>query len=425
MFFPGDRIRYYLEATDTGGGITTLPADTTGFYGTTEYNRLFTVRALPSLVENTGVWSQPEILMINDFGHRGGENDFISAFAQNGMFEGEDYDTYTVRGPSSMVSNGIGSSGAHGASTVQIGGYDKLFYVSGNLSAGLLSDGSNAGGNDKGNDIDLLTAWYDLPGDRHAAFFGDNLVSWLGGGGLNGSTFLSNELGAVLLDNDVSDEIDGQTAPLVRGAVVPFVTDIVAYGGCPAINQIDSIQPIAGAIESHSFVASDGTTPYTSAASVYYERLEGIDRRVAITFPYGFAYVFNPITNRTNVNTSARTKLVEEILAAFGSGTNSANATGVTTPTKRLAVAQNIPNPFNPKTTITFFAPTDGEVTVRVFNLKGELVRELLKGRVASGDNSVHWDGTDDRGARVSSGVYLYEVSGFGDRFTKKMALVK
>jgi hypothetical protein len=432
MFFPGDRIRYFIEATDTGGNTATLPADTSGFHGVGDYARAFVVRALPSIVsDGANPPTHPEILVWNDFGRRGGENDWLNAFAQLGMVEDVDFDVYTTQGPSSLVSNGLGSSGAGGASAEQLRGYPVLLYFAGDLSDGLISDGSNINGNDKGNDVQVLSQWHDLPGDRYAAYWGDNLASFLARSGLSGGTYLNVIMGIDSNDADVRDEIDGQTAALVTpwaGNPHGFSTSFIAFGGCLGINQFDSLTPRPGAVQLHSFVNPFGGT-YTPAASVWYDRQQQIEtesyRRVDLTFPYDFGFVYTPTGTVNTGGVASRTLLLQEVLLAFGQNTNPGTATSAGTTPRRFEVFENVPNPFNPVTSIRFAAPSEGRVSVRVYNVRGELVRTLLDGGVAAGEHSLVWDGTDDRGAAVSSGVYLYEVSGFGQRTSKKMALLK
>lgn len=428
MFFPGDRIRYFLEATDTGFNTTTLPPDTTGFASGELYSRVFTVRALPTLTDDGGGFDQPNILVINDFGHRGGENDFLGAFGQNGLAEDIDFDTYTVRGPSSLVSNGIGSSGAHGATGPQLGGYDCLVYLSGNLSSGLLSDGTNANGNDKGDDLGTLNAWQNLPGDRFAVYFGDELATDLNRS-VAGQTYLQTIMGVQYNDADIKDEIGGHFVPIVQptGAHPSFAASYIAFGGCLAINNFDSIQPNVSpfSVSTHEF--TDGTTTFAPSAAVWHDRTTIIDstpyRRVDMTFPYGFIYVWDLIPN-TYGGLSSRSVLLGEILQGFGHQLGPAVGADPINNLK-FGVEPNRPNPFNPSTTIRFTAPTRGPVSVKVYNVRGELVTTLHEGEVDPGQHAVEWNGRDSRGAQVGSGIYLYAVEGFGERVTRKMALVK
>lgn len=72
---------------------------------------------------------------------------------------------------------------------------------------------------------------------------------------------------------------------------------------------------------------------------------------------------------------------------------------------------QNYPNPFNPSTTIRFDLPVSSEVKLAIYNLNGQVVRKLADGKYASGSHVVVWDGTDESGARVASGLYVYRIS--------------
>lgn len=94
----------------------------------------------------------------------------------------------------------------------------------------------------------------------------------------------------------------------------------------------------------------------------------------------------------------------------------------------RAAMAEldgNQPNPFNPSTRIGFRLPTDGPVTLRVYDVRGALVRTLVDGPLAAGTHAVVWDGADDRGSPVSSGIYLYELQAGGQVARDKMTLTK
>ena len=68
---------------------------------------------------------------------------------------------------------------------------------------------------------------------------------------------------------------------------------------------------------------------------------------------------------------------------------------------------QNYPNPFNANTLINFFLPYTTEIEVLVLNVRGQLVKTLYKGGEENGYHSVVWNGTDQKGLPVSSGIYL------------------
>jgi hypothetical protein len=98
-------------------------------------------------------------------------------------------------------------------------------------------------------------------------------------------------------------------------------------------------------------------------------------------------------------------------------------------PPRSLLLSQNFPNPFNPLTTIGFEIPgaADGytQVELSIFDLRGRLMKKVVQGKVATGRHYVTWDGTDQKGERVSSGVYLYRINAGNSRETRKMLLLK
>ncbi len=87
---------------------------------------------------------------------------------------------------------------------------------------------------------------------------------------------------------------------------------------------------------------------------------------------------------------------------------------------------QNVPNPFNPKTTISFDVPNGGgSVALRVYDVSGRLVKTLVDGYQPSGTGSVDWNGRNDQGRMVPSGVYFYRMDAPGYSETVKMVLLK
>lgn len=83
---------------------------------------------------------------------------------------------------------------------------------------------------------------------------------------------------------------------------------------------------------------------------------------------------------------------------------------------------QNYPNPFNPETTIEYEINNDGQVTLEIFNINGSKIKTLIDGYLTKGVYKVKWDGINDGGKKVSSGVYLYTLT-FEDQLQVKKAL--
>ena len=88
---------------------------------------------------------------------------------------------------------------------------------------------------------------------------------------------------------------------------------------------------------------------------------------------------------------------------------------------------QNYPNPFNPSTTISFSLPVEENIEVAVYNLKGQKVKTITKGEFDEGNYSVIWNGDDESGKPVSSGIYFYKFKTESGNYTstKKMLLMK
>ncbi len=95
-----------------------------------------------------------------------------------------------------------------------------------------------------------------------------------------------------------------------------------------------------------------------------------------------------------------------------------------TPPALNLAVS-NYPNPFNPTTTIRYTVPKDGNVNICIYNTKGQFVTTLVNERQDFGIHSVVWNGNDNNGNKVSSGIYFTRIIADGKTLTSKMLMLK
>jgi hypothetical protein len=96
----------------------------------------------------------------------------------------------------------------------------------------------------------------------------------------------------------------------------------------------------------------------------------------------------------------------------------------------KFALLQNFPNPFNPETWIPFQLAQDSQVTVRIYNLKGQPIRILELGQKAAGtyltkDKAVYWDGRDNIGEKVASGMYFYMLKAGEFTSTRRMVIIQ
>lgn len=93
--------------------------------------------------------------------------------------------------------------------------------------------------------------------------------------------------------------------------------------------------------------------------------------------------------------------------------------------TEQFYLEQNYPNPFNPVTVISYYLPSDSEVQIEIFNLLGQNIRTLVNQRKAKGAHQIRWDGRNDAGNPVTSGIYIYRMKAGDYVSIKKMALLR
>jgi len=96
---------------------------------------------------------------------------------------------------------------------------------------------------------------------------------------------------------------------------------------------------------------------------------------------------------------------------------------------RTASLSQNYPNPFNPSTTISFDLSVDmginQPVNLTVYDIRGRRVRTLIDSDLEPGSYKIHWDGRNNRGVAVSSGIYLYTLKTGSQTFTRKMIITK
>jgi hypothetical protein len=433
--FPGDIVHYYFTATDRDTVTAVertaiLPADTTGFSDFDDplaYDAQFTMRCLPSLQHLAGY--QPEVLFWWDSGNSSGRDEWFSALRQLGMALGDDYDLYETKRPYSQLGNGLGGR----ATAPQLAGYDVMLYSAGYYDHATLGNGDFQA--DPSQDLQVLTAWLDTGGKGLLAT-GDGLVHDLNFAGMPGQSFLADVLQVDYVDFTVRDLIGGQASPLVLpitgnpvfadGPVPSFdVSSWIAYGGCPTRHTFDAVTPRAGGQILAKFTdpaGNPGVYPYSAATLAAGVGAAGTSS--AISLPYDLGFIRTDPTEAAKVAATyaARMRVLQKVLEYFGFSPGIVEPSGV--PGATAFAASQHPNPFNPATTISYTAPRPGRLTVKVYDLRGRLVRTVFDDQVTV-SGSVDWDGTDDRGAQAASGVYFYEVRLGGEAKIGKMALIK
>jgi flagellar hook assembly protein FlgD len=95
-----------------------------------------------------------------------------------------------------------------------------------------------------------------------------------------------------------------------------------------------------------------------------------------------------------------------------------------TVPTNYM-LAQNYPNPFNPTTQILFAIPQNERVTLSIYNVLGQRIATLVDGMLTQGSHVVTWNGRDNRGMQLPSGVYFYTLKTSSFTASKRMLMLK
>jgi hypothetical protein len=92
---------------------------------------------------------------------------------------------------------------------------------------------------------------------------------------------------------------------------------------------------------------------------------------------------------------------------------------------QKLELYNNHPNPFNNETLIRFSLPGQDFVALQIYNINGQLVRDLVNNNLPGGQHSIRWDGKDNKGRIVASGTYLYQLKSSEKQLTKRLMLLK
>jgi len=431
FLFPGDILHYYITATDAVDGAdqqtTTLPVKLDGyedFSGPLAYYSAFTVRALPSVYDdplNPGTLVTPKTLFWNDFADRGGEAEWLGALDNLGFKCGKTYDIYYTNRPDAGDGNGLGGR----ATVYSITNYENMLYTSGDLTVATISNGDF--NMDAGNDVELLDSWLRL-GNKGLFLTGDALVSDLINSGTTTVQFVENWMKVTHVTGAVRPLLNNQATPLVKAVAGNgvFLDDQswIAYGGCPIINNFDAVTVDAdnGGVRLAEFTSPNGAVgAYTYSAATYYHD-EATGSKV-VSMPYDFMSIYSPVgSGKANASLPARARVLEKVLALFGVEGDPLDVTHV--PGLRQLGLKNYPNPFNPTTRIEYTMPKAGHLSLKVYSVRGELVKTLIDEHIES-SGSIMWDGTDDHGSRVGSGIYFYEARTAGQVKVRKMALVK
>lgn len=121
-------------------------------------------------------------------------------------------------------------------------------------------------------------------------------------------------------------------------------------------------------------------------------------------------------------------KKIREMMKSFGVefGDKMIEKEGLMEETTGNALtAENYPNPFNPETTIEFTLQKSQNVQLRIFNVQGQIIKTLVNNNLSAGSHFIKWDGHNDSGELVPSGIYFYQLKTGTGTLTRRMFLAK
>jgi hypothetical protein len=420
LFTRGYMIEYYFTALDSAGVETALPrwARSGGPY--------FEFTCLPT--QNGTVLFVDDSDGIGSF--EGAAEEYWNR-AWDALPAGNQPDRYDVKSPASGVSNGPGSR----ARNYQLAeSYDVIIWDSGDLESVTISDGS--AGSDKSNDCRMLVDWMSLS-ERNVGLWvcGDNVAGDLSVlASVPALTLMGALCGVTLVSDGYFNLTGGYTgggvmSPLVEGDPEANIFThggmpdrFYAYGGCPVVNQFDVLDKTMNGARALDYPAYGGMSRYAGISST---GTNGAGASIR-TMWFGFSYRY--IRDVTSGTPQVRVHIARDVFNWMEVGCDSPGCDERLTPAVAPAayrLAQNYPNPCNPSTTIKFDMMEKGLVTLRIYNVAGQLVRTLMNTIKDAGSYSVTWNGADDRGGAAASGIYFYKMQTGGFAAVKKLVLLR
>ena len=417
FFFPGDKIRYYITASDEFAGevrSSVLPPDTTGFLdfdGASTFPLDLEICALPSVTQPApGQLSSPPMLLCDHLSFNSKTNRlsasvdldaWVGALRELGLKQGVDFDIIKTENLDYAVS-------AH-----DIAPYQTLIYSARTFR---IFEGYNYL-----NEAEVISSWMDF-GGKQVLLTGYSLLPHSGSSG----TALIDRLGFEKI-SDCFPFVEGnesifQISPVSGNGILPNGTQWLINGSCPIYYRPGSI----GAVMSGQVMATmdlPGFSVGACASVVATEDLVLGNRSTVLPFTLDQIHDISVSAGKNGAVFSPQANLAYHLLAWLDTGlvSGTEDLPGV----RRVTVSAH-PNPFNPSTTIAFDLPRAMEVSLDIYDLQGRLVRRLLdESPYISGSHKQVWDGRDGQGRVTSSGVYFYRFEAGDLKRVGKLTLLK
>jgi hypothetical protein len=429
LMSPGSEIRYYYEATDGLGHVSTFPGSAP--------DRTFEMSILPI----TGSVADPGILVVDKFGGgtpgaRRNQPPFLVGQGDPAT-EVELYyrEMLQALGHAFDVYDAIGFGAAStGPDSAGMKYYDTQIWITS------FQDDTDTNSTLRAKDQKNLIEWLieaSEETDRNLLLTGNNIGRELvdGGGDTLGfygvwlaSEYLDDAVGAVTVDSVPGlEEHAGDHSFLTSGD-----GECIVRGACPKLHEFDVLQPVAGLPGAEivaDYVRMDATR--RPAGVAYSHPTMGYQ---IVNLGFGMEFMMDGTWDGGSSNytpegyyhngAADRVGLMQRIMEYFEKEPGGA-ATSVPEVHGLSEISRACPNPIASATTISYAVREEGRATIRVYNVAGKVVRTLLDKELAAGTSGrVVWDGTDDAGEVCAAGVYFYRFSAAGFADCRKMVLL-
>lgn len=215
-------------------------------------------------------------------------------------------------------------------------------------------------------------------------------------------------------------------------------TTLVETGCVPAIEvspqEIEFLNGVIGSSDSTQMIIKNDGPCYVSIHDIYVDNptvnnVTTFSNKTFVMEPFSsdtlmvhYTHIFNNVSSEIKVIYNGVIPVEIPFEASFDPVSVSENSSVVP---EKYELRQNFPNPFNPSTTIAFDLPKSGFTRLSVYNIQGQLVKELVNSNLDADYHKVSWDGTDSAGRKVSSGIYLYKLQSGNFVQTNKMIMLK
>jgi hypothetical protein len=444
LFTPGTRIEYFFTGNYVGNEGRYLLPDTAGA-------TFLEFEILPSMRddgEGGVVW--PCILYVDAYNesYRDLIQEGLEAILPEIPGPGPNHDRYDEQGMSSGTSGSALyrlTGGNNGATLPQLLGYRTVVVNTGRFGAGAMDETDMLGLDDW-----LHATVCDAGSQRQGLILSGNeaasIVETLR------PFFLSGSLGTRLecvpyreagCPPGTDPDTSGCVALLDAGAAEGYPPGGASWifgNSCPIEDDFSVLSPAGTGIGNRDYWDYDGTKGEVGFAQVVNENLGSGNFRTVLT-GYGLTSATTTFDGSTcQPDPAGRVAAIAaELQAALGWIFDGAPPSFCSDPCTDVTetpeggvlnvaadrLFQNEPNPFNPRTVLRFSTAAKGKVAVEIFDVSGRKVKTLVSEAVEPGLHTAVWDGTDDAGRRVGSGLYWSQLTAGDYVSTKKMILLK